>query len=289
MRRVVPILWFIGFWGMILIVLLSVVRACPGATATARREMVTTASIEGIIWGVVKGAVSDGITGIGQAGTSGLPEILQRPSLQIDGRPRSGFTGWAEAVWRVTCYAFTGPGEPGADAVVGGGRGENRESSDNRRSGNAAAGDGLRGSRGCVKYTYRLHVRGCNVRRETRISDGEILLTTDVSWVEVVPVGRSTREVPINVSIIIRATERGAQTYLLGTARGYADTRDFRCSIVRSIAERRAAEELQTGLAAVLLGIEIGGRRYYSGAMSTDAAEIVAAVRAAIRIGRVRL
>jgi hypothetical protein len=190
-----------------------------------------------------------------------LPGGFAFEGLEIDGLPRSGFLAWAEGVYRIAGFSL-----------------------------------GFR-SEGSVGYSYGLRIRDCDIRRETRIIDGELLLTTDVRWVERVKISdRITREIPIHVSIEIRATERAstgdagtAKTYLVGTARGNADTSAFCFRPVRRIADRAACRELDTGLQRALAAIETGGRDYYlAGAMSAESSEIVEMLRTAIRIGRVR-
>ena len=126
---------------------------------------------------------------------------------------------------------------------------------------------------------------GRGIRRETRISDGELLLTTDVRWVETVKItNRITREVPIHVTMQITATESTGQTVLRGVATGEAGTEEFRCGVIRGIAERRAAAELNTGLARAISAIESGGRRYYA----SGSADIAGVLRDSIGIGRAR-
>ena len=116
----------------------------------------------------------------------------------------------------------------------------------------------------------------------TEVRDGRVVKTINASWIERVPITkRLTREVPINVTIVIDATERDSSTLLAGTAYGNASLSAFDCRIVRRIAEKRAAAELREGLAAALLGIERGGTGFYR-AGASDALTIV---RASIDIG----
>jgi hypothetical protein len=238
--------------------LLSLLNECPGATATAERRMVTTTSIEGIIWGVARGAVNDEIGVVADscnARHAAVQRALPEVTLSIDGRPRTGAAAWAEAVWRVICYVASEGGLPGD-----------------------------------VGYGYGLQLAETNVQTTTAISDESVTKTIDVYWVESVKISdRITRRIPIYVSITIRATETGTETQIYGTGTGHADVRDFRCGVIRRIAERRAAAELDSGLRAALDAVESKARGYYSaGAMSADSQQIVAAVRDAIRIGRVR-
>jgi hypothetical protein len=109
----------------------------------------------------------------------------------------------------------------------------------------------------------------------------------DAWWTESVPVGRSTRRIPIHVRITIDATEGNRATLLVGTATGTADTRDFRCGFVRRIAERQAERALADGLAKCLRDIERGGRGYYAG--GAEMTDVLDGIKIGIRlIGRRR-
>jgi hypothetical protein len=179
------------------------------------------------------------------------------PKLTIDGKPRTGWRSWAEAAVRIGAYA--------ADC---------RDD-------------------GSVCYSYRLHVRGYLVRRATQIQDGRVILTTDAWWVETVPVlGRITRRVPIHVCITIRADEdSNGTTQIVGTVTGTANTSDFRCGLVRRIAERQASETLRIQLPAVLRTIQQRGTDYYLG--SADLGPVLDGIGEAMRgvgprLGRLR-
>jgi hypothetical protein len=102
--------------------------------------------------------------------------------------------------------------------------------------------------------------------------------------VEQVKVGRTTKRIPIYVTITIRATETDGATRIVGIGRGTADTSDFACGLVRRIAEKRAADELRTGLADALLRIQEGGERYYAG----GASYVLSIVQSSIDIGNRR-
>jgi len=219
-----------------------------GATGHAERSMETDASIGRIVGQCIGGLVKDG-WGMDRRSRISLDSF---PQLTIDGQPREGLRSWGEACWTV------------------GGLATDRRSA------------------GSVGYSYRLHLRGYNIRRETAISDGHVLLTTDAWWTEVVPIGRRIRKVPIHVTITISASERsGQETLLVGTARGTADTRDFRCGLVRRIAERQATASLNAGLRNALAEIERRGRLAYAG--GAEIADVLDGIHLGIKIaGRMR-
>lgn len=208
-----------------------------GASGSATRSLESEQSIAGIIAGVVAGGVKDAVGTGASVGDFEAKEVIARlqavtrtASLAIDGEPRTGWRAWGEAAIRVAYYAVA---------------------TDDRRE-------------GFVQYSYIINLREYSIQRRTAISDGCVTLTTDIWWTERVPVGRQVREIPIHVRVTIRADERDLrQTRIMGTATGHADTRDFRCPIVRRIAERQAAATLQVGLAEALHGIESTGRGWY--------------------------
>lgn len=237
--------WFfwIGAWWVAVFLTMYCIGEADGATGSAQRSMVVEQEISGIVARVIGGSIGDVLAStsdsVGEKRGWDLPrrakEAISDVALTIDGQPRTGWRAWAAAGYRVGSYV--------ADC---------RDS-------------------GSVGYSYRLRVRGYVVRRETIIEDGSVLLTTDAWWVERVPVGRSTRRLPIHVSIVIRATENsgsvyGTKTLLVGTAIGTAATNGFRCSIVRRIAERQAAETLDRELAAALRTLQQRGTDWYHGA-----------------------
>lgn len=225
-----------------------------GATGHAERSMESTDSIEGIVGQCLGGLLSDA----GQAylgATAGRNDFGSRisldsfPQLTIDGQPREGLRAWGEAGCRVARYVI------------------NTEAT------------------GRVEYSYSLQVRAYTVRRHTEIRDGRVMLTTDAWWTEVVQVTRRiSRRVPIHVTITISASERsGPATVLVGTAIGRADTREFRCGLVRRIAERQASDTLRVQLPAVLRTIERGGRKFYAG--GTEIAGLLDRIHLGIEIG----
>jgi hypothetical protein len=132
-----------------------------------------------------------------------------------------------------------------------------------------------------VEYRYQLSVRGYAVSRCTEISDGCVTLTTSTGWVETVKIGRLTREIPINVTVVIEATEGVGRTRLHGYARGHADLAEFRCRLIRRFADKQAAAELDSGLATALLRIQTGGTELYE----HGASDVLTIVRESIRIG----
>jgi hypothetical protein len=203
-----------------------------GATGHAERSMVVEQEISGIVARCVAGGVKDVFSGTRQGLQGGRTGSYIRASgktlqLQIDNQPRTGWKSWVEAVCRTAGYA--------ADWKLD----------------------------GSIEYEYRLRLRGYDIRRATRIENGCVVLTTDAWWVEVVPVGRSTRGIQIHVTITITAREHNESTLLVGLATGTAGLADFRCRIVRRIAERQASEALRVGLAEALLSVEFRGREWY--------------------------
>jgi len=231
---------------------LSLPAGAAAATGSAERRMQTEHSIARIIASVAFGVVSD-VFGKRDSETGvAVRDIFQVvkdiPALSIDGQPRTGFWAWAGAAYRVAGYAL-----------------------DRQHSGS-------------VEYRYQLRVKGYAVSRRTEISDGCVTLTTSTGWTEMVPVGRQTKRIPIHVTIRIDATEADGNTTLVGRAWGVADTSDFRCRIVRSVAESTAAQQLESGLATALATIEREGIRFYRG--GADIAPVLDAMRAGIELGR---
>jgi hypothetical protein len=238
-----------------------------GASVSVQREIETNDTIAGIVAQVLWGAVEDAVSETTRP--DGLRRLLAGATftrLEIDGQPRTGFFAWAAAVNRVAGYAID------ARTV------------------------------GRVEYSYTLQVRAYTVRRYTEIRDGLVTLTTSTAWTETVPITkRITREIPIHVTITITARESGAIARTVGAARsqpdvsasattiqgratGTADTRDFRCGLVRSIAARTASSELRDGLGRVLLAAEKAGRGLH--ASGYDIAPILDGLRAGFELGR---
>lgn len=207
-----------------------------GATGSAQRSMVVEQEPIGIVVRVIIGGVGDVLNsdrsdrGL-QVAVSTARRTLATAELTIDNEPRTGWRAWGAAAVRVGAYA--------ADAR----------------------------SDGSVVYEYQLRVRRYLVRRSTAISDGNVALTTDAWWTETVPVGRRMREIPIHVTITIRAEETRWGTVLHGLARGTADTSDFRCGRVRfKHAEPEATATLNRELSNALVVIESKGTDWYHGA-----------------------
>jgi hypothetical protein len=230
-----------------------------GASGSATRSMeVEGESIGGIVLQVAIGGVKDVLGSIerrdGTRREISVAELTKRLPrdywLRIDGQPRTGWKSWCEAVVRVGAYV-----------------------TDCRRDGS-------------VGYGYRLRIRGFDdVTTSTEIRDGRVVKTFNASWTERIKIGRLTREIPIHVQISIRADETDLQsTRLVGTATGTADTRDFDCRLVRRFADKRAADELDSGLADALERIQTGGTELYQ----HGASDVLTIVRDAIRIGRGR-
>jgi len=236
------------------------------ATGSAVRTREVDDRIIGIVSQVAWGAVKDVLdAGLGTMHTVRQTDDMERArtmlrvlstiSLWIDGQERAGIFAWAAAVNRVCGYVLD------------------------------------RNHAGSVEYGYSVHVRGYLVSRLTRIADDSVVLTTTTGWTEVVPITkRITRRIPIHVSIEIRATESGIFglenrriTHIRGVAMGAADTREFRCGLIRRIAEQRAADELDIGLAEALRTIDERGTGWYLAAGGDD---LVTVLRSVIQIGR---
>jgi hypothetical protein len=204
------------------------------ASGSAQRSMEVEQQISGIILRVGVGGAQDALPKLLESvGTSGRTTnwtVLDMPTLCIDNQPRTGWKSWVEAVCRTAGYAADWKHD------------------------------------GSIGYEYRLRIRGYDVRRSTRIENGRVVLTTDAWWTEVVTVGRSVRRIPIHVRIRIDATEVACGTTLVGYASGEADTSDFRCGLVRRLAERQAAATLDRELGELLRVAESGGVRLYHGA-----------------------
>jgi hypothetical protein len=222
-----------------------------GATGHAERSMVVEdQEIAGVFARVIGGAIGDVYGRTSEGRNWKFSEAIAKlekakPALQIDGQPRTGWKSWVEAGWRVGAYAA----DFRADGSVG--------------------------------YSYRLRIRGYDVRRATQIQDGRVVLTTDAWWTEVVPVGRGTRRIPIHVQIIIKAIDTGDRTTIRGFAVGTADTSDFRCGLIRRIAERKAADALRIQLPAALRTIEREGTELYLG--SADLGPVLDGIGEAMR------
>jgi hypothetical protein len=221
-----------------------------GASGHAERSVtVEDQQIAGVVARVIGGALGDGFA-FGrkrERGISGLVprELLESVTLSIDGEQRTGWRAWCEGVARVGAYA--------ADCRTD----------------------------GSVGYSYRLRVRGYDIRRYTGIANDHVVLTTDAWWVETVPVGRSTRRIQIHVTIRITAVEAGGVTRLVGTAVGTANLDAFRCGLIRKIAERQAAATLDRELDRCLMGIERTGTRLYLG--SADIGPVLDGIGEAMR------
>lgn len=241
-------------WTMNLVATILII----GASGHAERSMETDETIAGIVvqcaWGAVSDALHNSQRGIDLGGAA-----IKRPTLQIDGEPRTGWRAWTEGAVRVGVYAI-----------------------DARDTGS-------------VGYQYRFRVRGYNVRRVTTIQDGHVLLTTDVWWTETVVIPLPPflqrllkkkaiiRKVPIHVCIPIRADEESdGATRIVGTATGTADTRQF---CLRRVAERQASEQLNAELRNALAEIEQRGRIAY--ASGEGIADVLDGIHFGIKIGGV--
>jgi len=225
-----------------------------GASGHAERSMESADSIAGIVAQCVHGAWDDGkLRGrIRAAGMVGSAFEVPDVQLTIDGQPRTGWRAWGEAAWRVGGYV-----------------------SDFRADGS-------------VGLAYRLRIRRYDIATTTAVSDGRVEKVIDAWWVETVPVTkRITRKVPVHVTIIVAVRESDTGTRIVGTSLATADLSKFRCSLVRRIAERQAAGQLDAGLRDALAAIERRGRLAY--ASGSDIADVLDGINLGIKIaGRIR-
>ena len=186
-----------------------------GASGTATRTIVVDDSIAGIVLRIAKGGVEDAV--LRRDGDRLGIRNIQPVALTIDGEPATGLCGWSHAAVRIAAYA--------ADVY---------------RDGD-------------VRYTYRCRLRGYDVRREARISDGHVVLTTDV-YGKIGPKGEL-----YHVRIVVATTEQAGCTRIHGTTTGWTHIGQ-RCRLVARIASR----EISRTLDAELLGaLQRGGTRLY--------------------------
>lgn len=189
-----------------------------GSCGSASRSIDVEPSIGRIVVGLVIGGMRDVLHD--QVDRPGLRlRDVSMPSLEIDSEPRTGWRAWAEAALRTAAYA-----------------------ADCRHSGS-------------VEYSYRLRLRGLDIRRTTRIEDGRVSLVTDV-YGRLGPRGELH-----HARITITATETVHGTTIAATATGWSHIGD-RCRLVARVAGR----EISRGLADALLSIERGGIDLYRSA-----------------------
>ena len=193
-----------------------------GASGTASRTTVVDDSIAGIVLRLAKGGMQD-VMGERSGGVRGRADgflaVLEAADIRlaIDDDPAAGICGWSRAVARTAGYATD------------------------------LCEDGV------VAYTYRLRVRGYDIRRTTRISNDRVLLTTD-AYGRIGPKGEL-----YHVRVLLDAQRVAGGTRIRGTATGWTRIGD-RCRLVRRIAER----EIREVLGRELLGaIQSGGTRLY--------------------------
>ena len=198
-----------------------------GSCGSASRTIEVEPSIGRIVVGLVIGGISDVANrgeSKGRSGWDRVAGLVQKKAwpavaLRIDGEARTGFYGWTEAALRTAAYA--------ADWRTG----------------------------GSVEYSYRLRLRGLDIRRTTRIEDGRVSLLTDV-YGRLGPRGELH-----HARITITATETVHGTTIAATATGWSHIGD-RCRLVARVAGR----EISRGLADALLTIERGGIDLYRSA-----------------------
>lgn len=231
-----------------------------GATASAERRLdVAGETIAGIVVQVAGGAFNDLLRNqttdrLGSFGSAGKMLRSSNPRLWIDGQPRTGVISWLAAVNRVAGYAL------------------DRETA------------------GSVCLAYRITARGYNIHTTSTYRDGLVRKTVATGWTETVKVLGRTRRIPVHVSFSIRAHEAsGGTVRIVGTATGTADTQDFRCRLIRSAADRRAAAVLHDGMRRILLAVEDKSIAWYhAGEFSPEFDRLRTEVGAALRAGRLR-
>lgn len=208
----------------------------PSAVGAAQHTLTVEREIAGIVTQVAAGGAVRLLNG---SGTEIDPEQVLKiagqlqAELWVDGEAAHGPAAWKAAVRRVRGYV---------------------------RDTEAA---------GSVEYRYQLTIAELAVVRRTRITDGNLVLTTDVGLVEWVPIElpRRTKWVPmpLQVRLVLSAHEQGGVTVITGRATAVADLRGFHCALVRRLAARRAPAEISQGLRVQLLTtIEQQGRKLYA-------------------------
>ena len=243
-----------------------------GACGSASRTMVVEPSIESILIRVVAGGVKDvlerrmgkmlsvQVTGQNQSNRAWeMPAV----SLRIDGQPRTGVLAWAAAAHRVAGYALDRETGRASEPDHGGLAGMETQRTGLRGSVEYAIRDWMpqwlrSNDSGSVEYSYRLTVRGFNVWRTTRITDGRVVLTTDV-YGRIGPRGELYHVRLDLLATEVDSLETGHGTRITGHATGWSEI-GSRCRIVSRIASRIIGEQLDTEL---LARIQRGGIDLY--------------------------
>jgi len=199
-----------------------------GACGSASRTITVEPSIEQIVVQVVAGGVSDVLARRTHAADWSGARVYAAVEaedirLRIDGQPRTGVLAWAAAAYRVSGYAL-------------------------RRD-----ADGGRSDSGAVDYSYRLRVRGYNIRRTTRVQAGRVSLVTDV-YGSIGPRGEL-----YHVRLVVHAVEGVDGTRITGVATGDSEI-GKNCRLVSRIASRVISNELDSQL---LGRIQSGGIDLY--------------------------
>jgi hypothetical protein len=230
-----------------------------GATASAQRRMEVDDSIRGILFKVGAGAFSD--ARLKEGGLFNGIDAVQLPTdfaLLIDGTPRSGVRGWAEAFWRIGGFL-----------------------TDLRTDGD-------------IGYSYSLIYGRYHISTETKVFNDDVTKTFNVWWTESIEKPRFLKrrgdeywEVPIYVTIKVHANSNQETTILVGTATGRADTSDFRCRLIRNRrAEPEATVTLDEGLRRALRIIQEKGTEFYL-LGATDLGPILAEIGRGMKVIRV--
>lgn len=206
-------------WFAVVTFVTGLTLSAEAATGTATRSLETRESISRIVLEVANGGIQDGFRARVQSKdvARAIREGHGLPTLQIDGRPRTGPIAWLAACNRVAGYILD------------------------------------RNAAGSVEYSYRLRIRGLNVWRSTRIEDGHVLLTTDIS-------GPMAGGRLYYAKLLIVSTESQAGTTTISATAKASSHIGERCRIVRRIAEREISKGLDRQL---LAAIEAGGRRWH--------------------------
>jgi hypothetical protein len=229
-----------------------------GSCGQASRETTVPVPITGVLWGVVVGGLQDVFDG-GHETKRGLDSIAPKQiTLAIDGTERTAtpagsglqrFSGsvrngfaWAEAAYRVSGYALD----------------------------RADAGNVPDSADGSIEYAYRLRVRGFDIWRSTRISDGSVSTVTDIYG----SIGPNAELDRVRLALAGVENEDGTTT-ITATMTGYS-TLGKRCWLLRWVADRRESlgrktplqdyigQQIGKAMSEALETMETRGRRLYT-------------------------
>ena len=241
--------------------LLSGLENADAATSSAVRSAEYNQTILGIVGQLVVGGVED-VTTSGSSGSirgkaKAAVSVMGTASLTIDGEPAKGLAAWLHAVNRIAGYALD------------------------------------RQTAGSIDLAYGMTIRGYPIRTATKVTNDHVTKTFTTGWTEVVRIpvpkplqrwlGKEViRRIPINVAFQITAAETAGSTVCRGVATGTARTDAFRFGCIRRIAEQRAADELDAGLAEALRTIQTKGEGLYA----AGASDVLRAIHVAFEFGK---